>query len=179
MTAVTDVEDLYRRYGHSVLRRARQILANDDEAGEILQEIFVGLVARPEQFDRRSAPSTFLYAVTTHACLARLRDRKNRLRLLDEQVRPWSTELDPRSPDAATQVRGVLAQLPDDEARAAVHYHLDGMTHAEIAEVLDCSRRHVGDLLERVERRLVESARRPRDRTRSHLRPALGPPARR
>jgi len=154
--AELDVEALYRSYGHSVLRRARQILASDDEAGEVLQEIFVGLVARPQQFAQRSSPSTFLYTVTTHACLARLRDRKNRLRLLDEQVKPWASELDPRTADAAVLVRAVLAQLPDDEARAAVYYHLDGMTHAEIADVLGCSRRHVGDLLERVERRLVE-----------------------
>jgi len=150
-----DVESLYRKYGHSVLRRARQIMANDDEAGEILQDIFVGLVARPEQFDQRSAPSTFLYAVTTNACLARLRDRRNRMRLVDEQVKPWSTDVDPRSAEAASMVRGVLSQLPDDQARAAVYYHLDGMTHAEIAEVLDCSRRHVGDLLERVAERLA------------------------
>ena len=154
MARGVDVESLYRKYGHSVLRRARQIMANDDEAGEILQDIFVGLVARPEQFDQRSAPSTFLYAVTTNACLSRLRDRKNRMRLVDEQVKPWTTDVDPRSAEAASMVRGVLAQLPDDQARAAVYYHLDGMTHAEIAEVLDCSRRHVGDLLERVAERL-------------------------
>jgi RNA polymerase sigma-70 factor (ECF subfamily) len=153
-----DVEALYRSYGHSVLRRARQILANEDEAAEVLQEIFVNLVERPQQFEMRSAPSTFLYSVTTHACLARLRDRKNRLRLLDEQVKPWSTELDPRSTDAALIVREQLALLPDNEARAAVYYHLDGMTHAEVADVLGCSRRHVGDLLERVEQRLTTPA---------------------
>lgn len=149
-----DVEALYRSYGHSVLRRARQILANDDEAGEVLQEIFVGLVARPEQFDGKSAPSTFLYSVTTHACLARLRNRKNRLRLIDEQVKPWTTDVDPRSADTIAIIRAELAQLPEDEARAAVYYHLDGMNHAEIAEVLGCSRRHVGNLLERTADRL-------------------------
>jgi RNA polymerase sigma-70 factor (ECF subfamily) len=150
-----DVEAMYRMYGHSVLRRARQILANDDEAAEVLQEIFVGLVARPGQFDGRSAPSTFLYSVTTHACLARMRDRKNRLRLLDEQVRPWTTDVDPRKADTVAVIRAELAQLPEEEARAAVYYHLDGMNHAEIAEVLGCSRRHVGNLLERVERRIA------------------------
>jgi len=151
-----DVEAMYRMYGHSVLRRARQIMANDDEAAEVLQEIFVGLVARPSQFDGRSAASTFLYATTTHACLARLRDRKNRLRLIDEQVRPWTTDVDPRSADTLAMVRAELARLPEDEARAAVYYHLDGMCHAEIAEVLGCSRRHVGNLLERVERGIAE-----------------------
>lgn len=70
-----DVEALYRNYGHSVLRRARQILGNEADAGDVLQEIFAGLVARPGQFDRRSALSTFLYAVTTHACRRRARGR--------------------------------------------------------------------------------------------------------
>lgn len=149
-----DVERLYRDYGHSVVRRARQILANDDDAREILQDIFTGLVARPEQFDQRSSPATFLYAVTTNACLARLRDRKNRLRLIDEQVRPWTTDVDPRSPETGAMLRGVLAELADDEARASVYYYLDGMTHAEVADALACSRRHVGNLLERVGRRL-------------------------
>jgi RNA polymerase sigma-70 factor (ECF subfamily) len=37
-----------------------------------------------------------------------------------------------------------------------VYHYLDGMSHAEVAEVLGCSRRHVGDLLVRVARRLDE-----------------------
>lgn len=156
MAAALDVEALYRTYGYSVLRRARQILASEDEAAEVLQELFTDLVARPQQYQGRSAPSTFLYAATTHACLTRLRDRRNRRRLIDEQVKPWTTDVDPRSVEAASTVRGVLAQLTDDEARAAVYHYLDGMSHAETAEVLGCSRRHVGDLLERVSRRLVE-----------------------
>jgi RNA polymerase sigma-70 factor (ECF subfamily) len=155
MAAGLDVEALYRRYGHSVLRRARQILANDDDANDMVQEIFAGLVARPEQFDGRSAPSTFLYAVTTHACLARLRDRRNRMRLIDEHVAPWVSDVDRGSAAARAAVQAVLAQLPDDEARAAVYYHLDGMSHAEVAEVMDCSPRHVGNLLSRIEARFA------------------------
>lgn len=155
MAGGLDVEALYRKYGHSVLRRARQILANDDDANDIVQEIFTGLVARPARFDGRSSPSTFLYAVTTHACLARLRDRKNRLRLIAEQVRPWLSDVDRGSPEARAAVQAVLAQLPDDEASAAIYYHLDGMSHAEVAEVMACSPRHVGNLLARVAERFA------------------------
>jgi RNA polymerase sigma factor (sigma-70 family) len=150
------IELLYRRCGSSVLRRAHQILGDADEAAEVLQELFVGLVARPSQFAGQSAPSTFLYAATTHACLSRLRDRQNRRRLLDEQVRPWTTDVDRRSAVAASELRGVLAQLTDEEARAAIYHYLDGMSHAEVAEVLGCSRRHVGDLLVRITRRLED-----------------------
>ena len=72
-----------------------------------------------------------------------------RSRLVDEQVKPWTSDVDPRSPATVAIVRSVLAQLPADEAQASVYYHLDGMSHAEIAGVMACSRRHVGDLLER------------------------------
>jgi len=149
-----DLGILYRSYGHSVLRRARSILGSDADAKDVLHEIFAGLVARPEQFTGKSAPSTFLYAATTNACLARLRDHKNRLRLLAEHVEPWSTAVDPRSPDTRVLVRAVLAELPEDEARAAVYHHVDGMSHVEIADVLGCSPRHVGDLLARTTERL-------------------------
>jgi RNA polymerase sigma-70 factor (ECF subfamily) len=149
-----DIAALYRSYGHSVLRRARQILASDADAKDVLHEIFAGLVSRPSQFSGKSAPSTFLYAATTNACLARLRDHKNRARLLSEHVRPWTTEVDPRALDTRMMVRAVLADLPEEEARAAVYSHLDGMSHAEIAELLGCSPRHVGDLLARTTERL-------------------------
>ena len=151
-----DVEMMYRKYGHSVLRRARQILASDDEAAEVLQELFASLVARPEQFDGRSALSMYLYAATTYVCLSRLRNRRNRHRLINEQVRPWSTDVDPRSTEAGSMVRDLLAQLTDDEARAAVYHYLDGMSQAEIAEVLGCSRRTIAKLLERVAQRFAE-----------------------
>jgi RNA polymerase sigma-70 factor (ECF subfamily) len=149
-----DLAALYRSYGHSVLRRARQILASDADAKDVLHEIFAGLVSRPDQFSGKSAPSTFLYAATTNACLARLRDHKNRARLLSEHVQPWTTDVDPRALDTRVIVRAVLAELPEDEARAAVYHHLDGMSHAEVAELLGCSARHVGDLLSRMTERL-------------------------
>src|SRR3569623_2627926 len=99
-----DVGALYRSYGHSVLRRARAILGSEADAYDVLHEIFAGLVSRPEQFRGASAPSTFLYAVTTNACLARLRDHRTRMRLVDEQDRPWATELGPRPLEGRDEV---------------------------------------------------------------------------
>jgi RNA polymerase sigma factor (sigma-70 family) len=156
MATRMDLEALYRRYGHSVLRRARQILGSEEEAAEVLQDLFTGWISRPSQFEGRSAPSTYLYAATTHACLSRLRNHRNRLRLINHHMRPWTTEVDSRSAEAASMLRGILAILDDDEARAAVYHYLDGMSHAEVAEVLGCSRRQVGNLLERVSQRLSD-----------------------
>lgn len=107
-----DIEVMYRMYGHSVLRRARQILANDDEAGEVLQEIFVGLVARPGQFDGRSTPSTFLYAVTTHAywvssCAVTPDGRRVVSASSDQTLKVW----DPESGRALATLEGHVGRV--------------------------------------------------------------------
>lgn len=138
-----------------VLRRARQILGSDDQAKEVLQEIFLGLVDRPDKFEGRSAITTFLYAATTNMCLNRMRDTKNRTRLLEHWVVPAAADaaIAPHA-DAVIELRRVLDRLPPEEAAAAIYYYLDGMSHDEIAKVQGCSRRQVGYLLERMHGRM-------------------------
>lgn len=156
--SVLDLDALYRTWGHSVMRRARQILGNDDDAKEILQEVFVALLAKPDAFEGRSSPGTYLYAATTHACLTRIRNHRTRTRLLDEQVKPWTSDIAPGSIEARSIIRSSLARFSDEEARAAIYYHLDGMSHAEIADLLGCSRRHAGNLVARVVEQLQEAS---------------------
>jgi RNA polymerase sigma-70 factor (ECF subfamily) len=141
-----DVAALYAAHGHVVLRRARRILNDEAEAQDILQEIFLSLVHDPEQFAGSSHVTTFLYAATTNRCLNRLRDAKTQARLLAERARSEAT--DARG-ERLAQLRQVLGRLPEDLARVAVFSYVDEMTHEEIAEQLGCSRRQVGNLLER------------------------------
>lgn len=143
-------EALYRTHAPAVFRRARRLLGSESDAHEIVQEVFLSLLERPEQYAARSALTTFLYAATTHACLNRLRNQRTRARLLTEHTQ------DHRLPEAsewtqeeALMLRRALAELPDETARALVYYCVDGLSHEEIARVLGCSRRHVGDLLAR------------------------------
>jgi DNA-directed RNA polymerase specialized sigma24 family protein len=60
---------------------------------------------------------------------------------------------------ALAQARSSLAHLPAEVAVAVVYRYVDEMTHAEIAEMMGCSRRHVGDLMARFETEM-ESQRR-------------------
>lgn len=148
---------VYREHGHAVLRRARQILGSVNEAEEVLQDLFLKLAEEPAQLMRASNPVAWLYGATTHACFNRIRNQKNRLRLLEQHL-PSRHE---QGPDAELRVvvQRLLAQMPEDCAVALMYHHVDQMTHAEIAEVMECSRRHVGDLIERATERaqLLES----------------------
>lgn len=153
------IEEAYRQHGHLVLRRARRLLGNEQEAREILQDIFVSLLDEPGQLDGKGPMVSWLYGATTHACLNRIRDQKNRLRLLDTHVAPLQRESEAPHAERALLTREILAQLPVDLAQVAVHYFSDEMSHEEIARVMGCSRRHIGDLLERLKTMISDQMR--------------------
>ncbi|APR79000.1 RNA polymerase sigma-54 factor RpoN [Minicystis rosea] len=144
-----NIEQVYRAHGHSVLRRAVRVLGNEADAREAVQEVFASLIERPDQFQGQSSITTWLYSATTHLCLNKLRDGKTRLRILKERTAPTEEAAQPAA-EASALVRDLLAKLPEDLATAAVYYYLDEMTHEEIAAVMGCSRRHVGNLLDRL-----------------------------
>jgi RNA polymerase sigma-70 factor (ECF subfamily) len=139
----------YQQHGHVVLRRARALLGSEEDARDIVQEVFMSLLDRPEQFDGRSHITTWLYAVTTHACFTRLRNQRTRDRLLRDRPEP----VPPMRASAETTllVRQWLQRLPEELALVAVYAFVDEMTHQEIADQIGGSRRRVGDLLKRIE----------------------------
>lgn len=143
------IEALYRKHGHAVLRRARRILGNEADARDVLQEVFASMLDEGSAFRGESAVTTWLYSATTHRCLNRIRNTKSRARIL-ERERPAGEVLSPENAESAAIVRDLLTRLPDHLAVAAIHYYVDEMTHDEIATVLGCSRRHVGDLIDRL-----------------------------
>lgn len=149
------LDQLYRSHGHAVLRRARRMLRDDDDARDILHDVFVDLYARPDQFAGESSLATYLYAAATHACLNRIRNGKTRARLVAVET-AGRGEGAAATGDTRTLASEILAQLSDDEAALAIYLYCDELTHDEIAEVLGCSRRHVGDLAMRLRRRVME-----------------------
>jgi RNA polymerase sigma-70 factor, ECF subfamily len=142
------LERLYREQAPAVLRRARQILRDEDEARDALQEIFLSLVDTT-QFEERGGTTSWFYVRTTNYCLNRLRDGKNRARLRAERGAASASSAPPRG-ETLLIARDVLARLPAELAEVAVYYYCDEMTHDEIAALLRCSRRHVGNLVERL-----------------------------
>ena len=95
--------------------------------------------------------SAYLYGAVTHACLNRIRNQRNRARLAAEHIDPPAA--DPgTAPEVALLARSTLASMPEPLAQVAIYYYLDELTQREIAEVLGCSHRHVGELLQRLTR---------------------------
>jgi RNA polymerase sigma factor (sigma-70 family) len=150
----TEVEAIYRVHGHAVLRRALRLLQSEDDARDVLHDVFLEIYHRGERFEGKSSVATYLYSVTTHACLNRLRNRRTQARLL-ARYRPGPSVVPARSEGRALAVE-ILMQLPPDDAALAIYLHCDELTHDEIAALRGCSRRHVSDLAARLQRRLEE-----------------------
>ncbi len=141
----TTVEALYRTYGATVQRRARALLGNDAEASDAVQDVFIRVLQSYSDFRGESSPMTWIYQITTNLCLNRIRDRRKRSDLQQAFAEEQPTA--GRRLELTPDVRKLLAALPADVATAGVYYHLDGMTHEEIAGVLGVSRRTVGNLV--------------------------------
>jgi RNA polymerase sigma-70 factor (ECF subfamily) len=155
MLTTSAIDRLYRDHGHAVLRRARRLLRDEDDARDVLQDVFLSMFRHLERFQARSSIATYLYSATTHACLNRLRDGRNRARLVAIQT-GISHGIAPACGETRALACELLNGLSEHDSALAVYLYCDELTHDEIAELLGCSRRHVGDLAHRLRRRLME-----------------------
>jgi RNA polymerase sigma-70 factor (ECF subfamily) len=144
-TTSSRIRFLYNGYQGTVLRRARQLLRNEQAAEDATQEVFLRLLDSSDRVLSHPEPLAWLLRVTTNLCLNRLRDEKRRTRLIANKA-PAN---DPRGADAETRaaVGEILGRVPNDLQEIAVYYHADGLTCREIASIMGVSRRTIGNRL--------------------------------
>lgn len=148
-------EILYRRYEKPVFDLIYRTVMNASEAESLCQETFYRVVRARKKYMPVARFKTWLFQIAINLCRDSLRRMKHRSHLsLDSPLtsnNPGSLELqevisDP-APDIADQVeseemgsiiKAAIASLPEDEHLVLNLKEYQGMTFAEIAEILDC-----------------------------------------
>jgi RNA polymerase sigma-70 factor (ECF subfamily) len=131
---------LLRRHHDRVHALCRRLAGNDADAADATQEALITIVRRLDRFDGKAKFTTWLYRVTTNACLDELRRRKRRPTPTDDI---FLADTPSRGPSVDGQVAdrldidAALAELSPDFRAAVVLRDLCGLDYAEIAEVLD------------------------------------------
>jgi RNA polymerase sigma-70 factor (ECF subfamily) len=119
----------------------RRITGNDHDAADAAQDALISIVRGLPRFDGRSSFATWVYRVTSNACLDELRRRRRRalpgLPDHDSGEPAGSTAaLDTTVADRLT-LDEALARLPEDYRLAVVLRDVADLDYAEIATVLD------------------------------------------
>jgi len=147
-------EDLFRSEYARVVGIAHRVLADQAEAEDVAQEVFVSFY-RSHPANASYGPA-WLHAAAAHAALNALRgrDRRSRREAAQTVTLDAAAVDDPAEVVAASEtrdeVRAVLARLPERSATLlALRYA--GLSYAEIAVALDVRASSVGTLLRRAE----------------------------
>jgi len=132
-----EMEEIYRRYGALVLRRARRILADDQLAHDVCQDVFVQLLRLGGRWETPSRIG-WLFRTTTNCCLNLMRGSRRRQRFL--RLLPPPAVVMPSLP-----VQLLLRGIPEHLHEVAIYFGLDRMSQEEIAVVLGLSQKTVSN----------------------------------
>ncbi len=130
--------ELYDRYSGIVYGVALRVLGSTASAEDVLQEVFLQLWRNPQAFDaERGRLAPWLAVIARNRAIDMLRRRP-----MEEDIDelPISTginlEDDAGERLAIDKVRGVLAQLPQEQRKTLEMAFFEGVTHTEISAKL-------------------------------------------
>jgi RNA polymerase sigma-70 factor (ECF subfamily) len=137
---------LYERFSTPLYSLALKILANEAEAQDLLQEVFLTVWNKAGIYRvERGSAFAWIVAQVRNRAIDRIRSRRRRGELLEENapelepsgsVVPTSAENLEKS-DRAQHVRSALAQLSAEQREVLRLAFFEGLTQVEIAEKLE------------------------------------------
>jgi len=151
-----EVAELYRQYGHLLLRRCRVLLRDEALADDALQEAFIKIMRYGRELREVTAKLRWLYRVADRCCFDLIRKRKAKQTVLVSSSKLDAALAGPASGTSAelrAAAIGLLARLGDRERRIAVLAFVDEMSQGEIAEEVGLSRQSVNKKLQAVRKK--------------------------
>lgn len=145
-------EQFMRNYQNMVFSTAVRLLANEAEAKDVSQEVFLKAYERFADLEASPTVGGWLRTVTTNLCLNHLTRYRNRWRFFSELMPDGSGEepgLDIPAPEVTGEqmneadqrrvLEDALQKLPPAQRVPLVLYHFENKTYEEIASQMNIS----------------------------------------
>lgn len=136
------MHQLYKKYSKAMLNTAYRILNNAEDAEDVLQEAFIKVFTRLNQYNYQSTFGAWVKRIVVNRSIDELK-KKNRQLLLSETNGLTGTELKLFSDNSELdqqvqldQLYKALHSLPDGYRTVFSLYMLEGYDHHEISEIL-------------------------------------------
>ena len=171
LSAQEAIPKLLDRYGNTLYRLGIKVCGDEDEAADLLQDVFLTAFEKWETFEGRSAPSTWLYTIAVRACQRKHRRRAGEpahIASLDELLlepgpsmaqvpAPSDPEADILRQEAVERVDAAIADLPLRYRLPLVLKELADLSVADVASVLGLKEATVKTRLHRARLHLRKS----------------------
>jgi RNA polymerase sigma-70 factor (ECF subfamily) len=142
-----------REYGPALQRLSRAYEADEGRRQDLVQEILVALWQGLPSYEGRASLRTWVYRVAHNVAVSHVvkwqRDRLSRAAELDEDAWIRDATRAAEGRDAVSRLATLVRALRPADAQVILLY-LEGLEHAEIAEVTGLSRENVAVKVHRI-----------------------------
>ncbi|MBX7144098.1 MAG: sigma-70 family RNA polymerase sigma factor [Oligoflexia bacterium] len=170
-------EELISRYASKAFSLSLRLTKNQEDAEEVLQDVFVTVFRKIDSFQGKSSFSSWLYRITVNSAFMKLRKRKQDRSVPIEELPSQlqkslttpanlhhETEIVTLRHELGAALEDAIRKLPDEYRPVFVLRDVDGLTSREVGKILNLtipavkSRLHRSRLmLRRKLKRLFES----------------------
>lgn len=129
------METVFRRYSGPVYSVAFRVLRDSGQAEDVLQEVFLQLWRKPAAFvQNRGSLGAWLVVIGRNRAIDVLRRRKPSSSVEDVVLASPVNVADEAERNTVMQkVRGVIANLPEEQRKTLQLAYFEGLSHTEIA----------------------------------------------
>ena len=160
-------EGLYNQYSVLVYNVALNYVQNVEDAEEITQDVFIQVHHSFEKFNQKSTVRTWIYRIAINKCLDFIKQKKTKKRFFsfglrgnENEVRNLSDFEHPgillENMEDAQVLFAVIDLLPEQQKTAFLLSKVDGMSNAEVGEIMKLSISSVESLVFRAKGNLKE-----------------------
>ena len=134
-------EEIYQRFGDRMKSIAWNHLGNRSDAEDAVQETFLKIHRAAKTYSGEASFSTWAFRILVNTCYDVLRRRRRRIEEAPIDDTPETAERTAPNIDEAKRMtlRKLLSELTEQRRTVFTLFEIEGLSHAEIAEILGIS----------------------------------------
>jgi RNA polymerase sigma-70 factor, ECF subfamily len=149
---IAGLAELYERHYEAVFRAALRVTGNPADAEDVLQTVFVRMLARGGEVGNVGLPNAYFRRAAVNAALDVLRRRELRAEsAYDSEVTPVAVQ---PAGLLKERLRRALAVLDVDDASLFLLRYVEGLSIEELADLFQIEKNNAAVRLHRIRRRL-------------------------
>jgi RNA polymerase sigma-70 factor, ECF subfamily len=151
-TALAGFGELYERHYEAVFRAALRVTGSPADAEDILQTVFLRLLARGGEIEDLALPAAYFRRAAVNAAVDVLRRREFRAESIYDDLAPHAA-VQP-SLLLKERLRRAVAALDSEDASLFLLRHVEGLSNEELAAMFQLEKNNVAVRLHRIRHRL-------------------------